>query len=112
MLFIMMLQHPPKTTPCGILHAGLTASAASPIAAAANDIVYPPYLPLLQKFRACLRSGVVGWSGLCNLALALLTKMANVLESVTLQKLSNEAERKHPGKYFAILAIILPKQCR
>ena len=39
---------PPQNDPCGI-HAGLTASVASPITAAANDIVYPPYLPLLQK---------------------------------------------------------------
>ena len=31
------------------IHTGLTASVASPIIAAANDTVYPPYLPLLQK---------------------------------------------------------------
>ena len=46
--FLMMPQHPLQTTPCGI-HAGLTASVVSPVIAAANDIVYPPYLPLLQK---------------------------------------------------------------
>ena len=31
------------------MHAGLTASVASPIVAAANDTVYPTYLPLLKK---------------------------------------------------------------
>ena len=95
---------PFKTTPWGI-HAGLTASVASPItAAAANDTVYPPYLSLLQKLGESQAWGVVGWSDLHDLALAFSAengKLYNIFHfPKTCQRSGTEISQKVKRQFF------------
>ena len=107
LLFVMMLQHPLKTRRIWHLR-GPHGQCRQPYHSCCQRHPVTSVPPAITQVRASLASGVVEWSGLYNLALALLAKMVNEMANLTFQKLANEAERKYPK--IALASFLLFRQ--